>query len=332
MKPLRLLTTCLLLGLTLTTGVAAQDVDEATLASARTLGYEGVEHFQRGDYSGAAERLDRAYQVVRAPSLGLWSARALVKVGRLVEASARSLEVTRLEVQSGDKAVQRKAQADAESEREALLPKIPSVVVQVEGAARAEVKVSIDGVAVPSALIGVKRLVNPGTHRIQASFGVELAGESVTLKEGESKVVSLRFPTGGASTAPSSPVDGVAADASADTDSTSGPGLGTQRVLALVAGGIGVVGVGVGTVFGLQAKSHHDEAKKYCKGAVCTDPRGVSAGDDARTSGNVSTIAMIIGAVGVAGGVTLWLTAPRANATAARVELGLGRFEVGGTF
>jgi hypothetical protein len=330
MKPLRLSIACLMLGLTLTTGVAAQDVDEATLASARTLGYEGVEHFQRGDYPGAVERLNRAYEVVKAPSLGLWSARALVKVGRLVEASERYLEVTRLEVQSGEKAVQRKAQAEAESEREALLPKIPSVVVEVEGAARAEVKVSIDGVAVPSALIGVKRLVNPGTHRIQATFGVELDSESVTLKEGESKVVSLRFPTGRAS--PSSPVAPVAADASADPHSTSGPGLGTQRVLALVAGGIGVVGIGVGTVFGLQAKSRHDEAENYCSGAVCTDRRGVTAGDDARSAANVSTIAMIIGAVGVAGGVTLWLTAPRENTTTARVELGLGRLEVGGTF
>jgi hypothetical protein len=325
MKPLRLSIACLMLGLTLTAGVAAQNVDQASLASARALGYEGVERFQKGDYPGAVERLDRAYEVVKAPSLGLWSARALVKVGRLVEASERYLEVTRLEVVSGEKAVQRKAQADAESEREALLPKIPSVVVGVEGAAPTEVKVSIDGVAISSALIGVKRLVNPGTHQFQASFGSELASESVTLAEGESKVVTLRFPTAGAAAAPSSPVTEKPAEATSE-------GLGTQRVLALVAGGIGVVGVGVGTVFGLKAKSQRDEAEKYCSGAACTDPRGVTAGNDAHGAGNVSTIAMIVGAVGIAGGVTLWFTAPRERTMAAHLDLGLGRVGVGGTF
>src|SRR5262245_36361776 len=105
MRPLRLSIACSILGLTLTAGVAAQSVDQASLASARTLGYEGVERFQKGDYPGAVERLERAYEVVKVPSLGLWSARALVKVGRLVEASERYLEVTRLEVVSGEKAV-----------------------------------------------------------------------------------------------------------------------------------------------------------------------------------------------------------------------------------
>ena len=83
---------------------------------------------------------------------------------------------------------------------------------------------------------------------------------------------------------------------------------------------------------GKKAKSNLDEAEKYCPGAVCTDPRGVTAGNDAHSAGNVSTIAMIIGAAGIAGGITLWFTAPRENATAARLELGVGRVGVGGTF
>ena len=70
------------------------------------LGYEGVAAYQKGDYVSARDKLERAYRVVRAPSLGLWSARALEKSGKLVEASERYLEVTRLEVKAGEAAVQ----------------------------------------------------------------------------------------------------------------------------------------------------------------------------------------------------------------------------------
>src|SRR5688572_33485949 len=86
----------------------AQEVDDAARAAARKLGYAGIEAYQASDYKGALEKLDRAYQVLRAPSLGLWSARALLANGKLVEASERYLEVTRLGV-TGEKSVQEQA-------------------------------------------------------------------------------------------------------------------------------------------------------------------------------------------------------------------------------
>src|SRR5688572_30759640 len=96
--------------------LAAQPVDDATRAAARDLGMAGVEAYQAGSYPAASEKLDKAYRTLRAPSLGLWSARALAKLGKLIEASERYLEVTRLDVASGDVAVQKQAQIDAAAE------------------------------------------------------------------------------------------------------------------------------------------------------------------------------------------------------------------------
>ena len=70
------------IGLLSTRPAWGQGSDEAARAAARLLGTSGVEAFQNGQYAAATESLEKAYQVLRAPSLGLWSARALAKDGQ----------------------------------------------------------------------------------------------------------------------------------------------------------------------------------------------------------------------------------------------------------
>jgi hypothetical protein len=112
----------------------------------------------------------------------------------------------------------------------------------------------------------------------------------------------------------------------------------TQRTLALVVGGAGVVGLGVGTVFGLISRSKHNEADNYCDGSLCRDPRGLDLKDQAISAGNVSSVAFVAGAVGVGAGAVLWFTgrpkSPAPASSSARVALiaGPGSVLVKGTF
>jgi hypothetical protein len=115
------------------------------------------------------------------------------------------------------------------------------------------------------------------------------------------------------------------------TQSSSSGGLGTQRTLALVAGGVGLAGVAVGSIFGFKSKSDHDEAEKFCDGSQCRDARGVSAGEAAHAAGNVSTIAMIAGGAGLAAGITLWFTAPKAARSTA-LSVAPGGLQLRGSF
>jgi hypothetical protein len=113
---------------------------------------------------------------------------------------------------------------------------------------------------------------------------------------------------------------------------TKASGLGTQKVLAIAAGGIGVVGLGLGAFFGVTALSKKSDAQNACPNA-CTSSDGVNKWSDAVSTGNISTVALIAGGVGVLGGAILWFSAPKsASSSGTQVGLAPGGLEVKGTW
>jgi hypothetical protein len=100
--------------------------------------------------------------------------------------------------------------------------------------------------------------------------------------------------------------------------------------------GVGVVGLGVGTVFGLKTSSTWSDAKAHCTGLEC-DRTGVQLATDAKNAGTVSTIAFVAGGVLLAGGAVLFFTAPKGpSKTGAsrdvRVGVGVGSLLMQGSF
>lgn len=162
--------------------------DDATRAAARALGTEGVEAYQSRDYAKAVEKLKQAYSVLHVPSLALWQARALTQTGRWVQATELYLEATRLEVSGSQASVQRQAQSDAQSELDALLPRVPSIVIQVIGAESAQLQIDLDGTSVPSGLVGAKRPTDPGVHVITVRHGEPTEQQRINLVERNSQV------------------------------------------------------------------------------------------------------------------------------------------------
>lgn len=81
---------------------------------------------------------------------------------------------------------------------------------------------------------------------------------------------------------------------------------GGSRTLGWVVGGVGLVGVGVGSFFGLQAMSKNDDAG--CDGAKCPNQAAADDRDSAKTSATISTIGFGVGIVGLAVGTYLVLT------------------------
>src|SRR5262245_51329128 len=72
--------------------------DEETRAKARAIGEEALALYDQGRYIEAFDKFQSASDLVKAPTLDLMAARCLVKMGRLVEASERYLDVTRMTV------------------------------------------------------------------------------------------------------------------------------------------------------------------------------------------------------------------------------------------
>ncbi len=100
-----------------------------------------------------------------------------------------------------------------------------------------------------------------------------------------------------------------------------------RKTLALGLGAVGLVGMGVGGVFGLQAMGFRDDAQDPGIGGCGDDfqmcnPTGVRRYEDAQAAATKSNIAFGVGAVAAAAAVTLWLTAPSKQAEGTtRVQL-----------
>jgi len=74
------------------------------------------------------------------------------------------------------------------------------------------------------------------------------------------------------------------------------------------------VALGIGTAFALSAKSKNDQSNSSgCTGNACTDS-AYAMRRDALSAASASTVSFIVGGLLAAGGVTLWLVAPRHDA------------------
>jgi hypothetical protein len=283
----------------------AQQVDDATRSAARQLATDGSAAYQANDYAQAYDRFDRAYQLVHVPTVGIWAARSLVKLGRLVEASERYLEVSRAPLAEGAPPEHAKAEKDASDEREQLLPRIPNVRVTLVGADPSEVLVSLNDQLLQAALLGVKRPVDPGKVRLKGVRGEQVVEANIDLPEGASKDVTLTF------SKLSHVTPTTAAPAASPPDSTP-PVLhaaSADHTLAYVAFGVGGAALVTGGIFGALALSQKSSLDSECPNRQC-GPAFHADNDSYDTKKMVSGVGLIAGAALVGVGVVLYFTLP----------------------
>ena len=319
---------------------------------ARDLGNQGIDLYEKGDYPGALDKLERAYAVLRAHTLGLWLARALAKNGKLVEASERYLEVVRAPLPATAPQIFRDAQADADKENQALQARIPTLAVSVEGADAASVAMAVDGKPIKSAMLGIPLPLNPGERVVEGRLGEQVVTQTVTLQEGSKESVTLQFaaapaaaPVAAPAAAPGATQPVAAQPAAAqpappqpagtpaqDTGASDGS---TQRIIGWIGLGAGGVGLVVGGVTGMMVLSKKSELDD----SGCVDNGCPYSVEDERNSynslRNVSGVSFIVGGLLAGAGAVLLLTAPSGpEETTAGITpfVGLGSAGVQGVF
>ncbi len=222
---------------------------------------------------------------------------------------------------------------------------IPLVVFGAKDASGVDlnaVKVTMDGEVLASTLEGTPLAVDPGPHTFTfESAGLTSVTTKLTILQGQKdRREAIVFPAAAGAAPPVTPPPPppVAAPTS-QTEAAGAPApahsLGTQKILAIVSGGVGVVGLGVGAAFGAIAISKKSTAQGVCPSGNCPTAAGSSDWSSALTAANVSNVGFIVGALGVAGGAVLWFTAPKASngATAtAQVGVGPGAIQLRGTW
>jgi len=284
----------------------------SNLDLARSIAVTGREAFNAGDYETAVTLFRRAYTLYPAPTVVLYEARSLEKLGQLLEASEAYTRTTQIPVNPGAPAQFAEAVAAARQEGRLLLGRIPTLTLKLEGvsAEDADLRVAINGSAITPAQLGQARRLNPGKYRVVGSLGSERTDEaSAVLQAGQHLIVVLDL------TDPSvaATVKRTGAGSNEGRDSTAS---GSTPLIAYVAGGVGLAGIGVGVVTGLMANAKHADAVTECTQGRCVEGSDGPATVDAfRTLRTASTVSYGIGAAGVAAGVVLWLTASDAPET-----------------
>lgn len=192
--------------------------DETDTAAARALFEDGLRFSDAQDPARAADRfrrsLDLRYSVVVAYNL----ASTLGQIGRVVEASELLRPIIR------DRSAPEQIRAAAQELLERVTPRIARLRVRIEGA-RERVDVMLDGEALPEALIGVPRPIDPGRHEVAlVRDGESLVSRSIEIAEGSSEELSLE--------APPPPVVADASDAITDDAAITAAGVPTAEPIA----------------------------------------------------------------------------------------------------
>jgi hypothetical protein len=187
----------------------------------------------------------------------------------------------------------------------ALQPKIPRVTLSVEGAVAGE-QVTVDGAPVHQAAWGLPTPFDPGSHQITvAAQGKKTWQSQFDLAVGEQKVVTIPVLESDlqAAAAPA-----PAAGEPAPVDASAEESAKKKRMTGYIVGGVGVVSLGVGAVFGIQALSKRSQSDEHCPADKCT-AEGVALNDEAKTAAWIANIGVGLGLVGIGVGTYLILSA-----------------------
>jgi len=308
---------------------SAEEPSAADKAVAESLFQDARALLKKGALENACPKFAESFRL--APRLGtlLNLATCHEKQGKTASAWAEFKEAAAL-ARRDKRRDREKYAADHAS---ALEKKLSRVVFELDRPAQGAT-LSLDGDSLGKAVWGTSVPVDPGPHELEASApGRKTWSSSIVVEPGPA-TVTVRVPelepaeTDAAPAAAAEAGESKAPLQSGDRG-TSGS---TQRTLGWLSLGVGVVGVGVGSWFGLQTFSKQNESDDHCDDTRC-DQTGVDLRDEAKSTATLSTIGFAVGAVGVGAGLVLLLTAGGDEAREARtiwIAPGLGSLTVGG--
>ncbi|HKO51345.1 MAG TPA: hypothetical protein VJV79_26730 [Polyangiaceae bacterium] len=309
-------------------GMSWAEPSAADRATARALAGEGYQALQEKDYATATDRFSRADALVHAPTLMIDWARSLVGLGKLVEAQERYEQIVREGVEPKAPKSWQRALTDANAELAQLKPRLAWITITVAGSAHPHV--TIDGVRVPAAAIGVRRAVNPGALqvRVQAD-GFVTQKKSLELKEGAEESTAFKLEPDPdlqvASPVKAPPPKPVQVEKQVPT-------------AMYVAFGVSAAGLAVGAISGALFLSKRSDLNGVCDGEDRCQSSQTDTLNQYHTFGTVSTVGFAVGVAGAGAGLTLWLLnrnsgkAAPAQGVAVHPYLGLGSVGAVGSF
>jgi serine/threonine-protein kinase len=311
----------------LISGRASADASSADKAAAEALFDRGVTLLRAKEYKEACAKLETSERIEPAVGTLLYLGECYDRLGRTASAWATFREASSLAQSSGqaDRAKVASQRADK------LEPELAYLTVAVPVEARVPgLSVRRGSEVIKPDLYGVSIPADPGDISIEVSApGYESQTSTTTLSARDRRTVTLaplKAVEGGAA-----PLDEAKPEAKperSEKEPTALPhesvtpeappsGSGAGRVVGLVIGGVGLVGVGIGSYFGVRAyqKNKDAEDKYRCSGDVCLDPAGLPLTHDALDQARFSNIAFAAGGGLLALGIVIYAVSPSHSQT-----------------
>jgi hypothetical protein len=315
--------------LTTLAGIAASPVARADdSAAAQALFDQAKKAMAAHRYAEACPKLEESLRLQEAVGTLLNLADCYEKEGKLASAWSRFLEVATKARAAGQSARARIGRDRAA----ALAPKLSNLVIDVATSRAEGLEVRRDGTLVGEAEWGSAIPADAGTHEIEATApGRKPWSETVLVTDGATTArVSVpdleRIPVEPPAPTAAPVPESVQPEPVATPSESRHHGNGL-KIAAIVVGGLGIAGVGVGTAFGLMSLVDHNDASKICPApGPCSGADGVAAWHKAYDAGNVANIAFIAGGAGLAAGTVLWVLSAKAshNDTTGQLLVGPG--------
>jgi hypothetical protein len=306
-------------------GVAPGAATAVQREQAQAKFVRGKDLFGKKKYEEALVEFRASIDIVASPNARLYVARTLRALGRDVEAY---VELGRTEVEAKELAPQdpryAKTGEAAAAERKELEPKLGFVTFTIENASDATV-VEVNGEEVKRAGWGEPVPVMPGpTTMVVKSPGKEPIKKELTLAAGQKVSETLDAGATGGTTVVEKPVDKGPPPAKPSSD---GPDL---RTWAWVAGGIGVAGLATFGVFGALSSSKYSSLKDEC-GGPCPESKRDEV-ESGRTQQTIANVGLVVGVIGVATGVTLFVLGSKSKPASSEVVVGPSWLGLRGSF
>jgi hypothetical protein len=292
--------------------LARADGNETKEQTADRLFREAAKLEDSGNYEAACPRLEQSNAIDPAIGTQFNLADCYEHVGQ----TGRALKMFRSVQAIAKAAGKQQRELSARERADALEPRVPRLHIEIApGADAPGLDIRADGATLTPEAWSAGLLLDPGTHTVSAAAPGRIGWSQsfAASRGGDLRVVVPRL------------VEIVTQEPPGVTPAA--PRAGGIPTLALVAGIVGLAGLGVGAVAGGISWADHDSAKQSCP-TPSRCPTSASAGqwNDAVTWGNVSTVAFVVGGVGIAGASVVWLTSPGSQAPSTAGIVVHGRF------
>lgn len=325
----------LILGLCACALIAAERAhaqgNAADKAAAEALFDRGLALMKEGKLQEACERLEQSQAIERGIGTMLYLAECYEKTGKTASAWALFREAA-----SWAQAAGQSERAEAGKRRAERLEKgLSRLTIQVAAVSRvAGLELKDNGAPVHPSVWGVSVPVDPGAHHIEAKApGYRAwAGDVRVDDNGGSAEIGVpaleRLPESELAAAESAKPSAAQPAAPPAKEKK----LSKLQIASIAVGGAGVVGLALGTGFGVSALNKKDEAN--CDGATCATPEDEDKNNEALTAARACNGLLAAGGVLVVGGLLTFFLAPKERrvALAPRVDRASAGLQVGGVF